>query len=207
MQGAVSVARMDLMNHEHGRLTRTLGAVRAVWLIGLILLLSSAFSHAETLYVSGYREIMLRTGPSVQHRIIAVLKTGNAVEAVGTEGDYHLVSLPDGRQGYVLNSFLTNEAPPRRQIEDLTAKVEAQAAELDQLRGEHLQVMAENDKLNKDNQSDKRLLRRLQQESTDIERDTRLAWFVAGAGVLLIGWLMGWTRVRLRRKARARSFS
>jgi SH3 domain protein len=198
---------MDLMNHEHGRLTRTLGAVRPVWLIGLILLLSSAFSHAETLYVSGYREIMLRTGPSVGHRIIAVLKTGNQVEAVGTEGDYHLVSLPDGRQGYVLNSFLTNEAPPRRQIEDLTAKVEAQAAELDQLRGEHLQVMAENDKLNKDNQSDRRQLRRLQQESTDLQRDMRLAWFVAGAGVLLIGWLLGWTRVRLRRRARARSFT
>ena len=196
-----------LMNQEHDRLRRTRSAVRPVWLIGLILLLSSAFSHAETLYVSGYREIMLRTGPSVQHRIIAVLKTGNAVEAVGTEGDYHLVSLPDGRQGYVLNSFLTNEAPPRRQIEDLTAKVEAQAAELDQLRGEHLQVMAENDKLNKDNQSDRRQLRRLQQESTDLQRDMRLAWFVAGAGVLLIGWLLGWTRLRLRRKARARSFT
>ena len=196
-----------LMNHEHRRLTRTLGAVRTVWLISLMLLLSGAFSYAETLYVSGYREIMLRTGPSVEHRIIAVLKTGNQVEAVGTEGDYHLVSLPDGRQGYVLDSFLTNEAPPRRQIEDLTAKVEAQAAELEQLRGEHLQLLATNDKVTKDNLSDKRLLRRLQQESTDIERDTRLAWFVAGAGVLLIGWLMGWTRVRLRRKARARSFT
>ena len=196
-----------LMNQEHDRLRRTRSVVRPVWLIGLILLLSGAFSYAETLYVSGYREIMLRTGPSVGHRIIAVLKTGNDVEAVGTEGDYHLVSLPDGRQGYVLKSFLTNEAPPQRQIEELTAKVEAQAAELDQLRGEHLQVMAENDKLNKDNQSDRRQLRRLQQESTDIERDTRLAWFVAGAGVLLIGWLMGWTRVRLRRKARARSFT
>ena len=196
-----------LMNQEHDRLRRTRSVVRTVWLISLMLLLSGAFSYAETLYVSGYREIMLRTGPSVGHRIIAVLKTGNGVEAIGTEGDYHLVSLPDGRQGYVLNSFLTNEAPPQRQIEDLTAKVEAQAAELEQLRGEHLQVMAENDKLNKDNQSDRRQLRRLQQESTDIERDKRLAWFIAGAGVLLIGWLMGWTRVRLRRKARARSFT
>ena len=195
------------MNQEHDRLRRTRSVVRTVWLISLMLLLSGAFSHAETLYVSGYREIMLRTGPSVEHRIIAVLKTGNQVEAVGTEGDYHLVSVPDGRQGYVLNSFLTNEAPPRRQIEDLTAKVEAQAAELDQLRGEHLQVMAENDKLNKDNQSDRRQLRRLQQESTDLQRDMRLAWFVAGAGVLLIGWLLGWTRVRLRRRARARSFT
>lgn len=195
------------MNHEHDRLRRTLGAVRRVWLIGLMMLLSGAFAHAETVYVSGYREIMLRTGPSVEHRIIAVLKTGNEMNAVGEEGEYNLVSLPDGRQGYVLKSFLTDEAPPQRQIELLTAKVESQATELEQLRGENVQLMANNDTLNKDNLSDRRVLRRLQQESTDLQRDMRLWWFVAGAGVLLIGWLMGWTRVRLRKKARARSFT
>lgn len=178
-----------------------------MWIILLTMFLSGAFSHAETFYVSGHRELMLRTGPSVEHRIIAVLRTGNEMEVLGQEGDYNLVSLPDGRQGYVLKSFLTNEPPPERQIEDLTAKVEAQAAELEQLRGENLQLMAANDKLTKDNQSDKRHLRRLQQESTDLQRDMRLLWFVAGAGVLLIGWLMGWTRVRLRRRARSRSFT
>ncbi len=196
-----------LMNHEHDRLGRIRSPVRAVWLIGLMVLLSGASSHAQTLYVSGYREIMLRTGPSVEHRIIAVLGTGNELELIQEENDYNLVSLPDGRQGYVLKSFLTNETPPQRQIEELTARLEAQATELEQLRGEHAQLMAANDKLNTDYQSDKRLLRRLQQESTDLQRDMRLWWFVAGAGVLLTGWLMGWTRIRLRRRARSRSFS
>ncbi len=195
-----------LTNHEHDRLGRTRSPVRAVWLIGLMVLLSGASSHAQTLYVSGYREIMLRTGPSVEHRIIAVLTTGNELEVIREDNDYNLVSLPDGRQGYVLKSFLTNEAPPRRQIAELTAKLEAQATELEHLRGEHARLMAANDKLHTDYQSDKRLLRRLQQESTDLKRDMRLWWFVAGAGVLLTGWLMGWTRVRLRRRARSRGF-
>ena len=190
-----------LMNQQHDR------RIRSAWLIGLVALLTGAFSHAETLYVSGYREIMLRTGPSVEHRIIAVLKTGNEMAAVGTEGEYSLVSLPDGRQGYVLKSLLTSEAPPLRRIEELTAKVRAQTAELEQLRDDNLQLMADNETLSKDNMSANRLLRQLQEESTDIQRDMRLWWFVAGAGVLLIGWLMGWTRVRLRRKARARSFT
>ena len=195
------------MNQEHQGFERIHGAVRTGWLIVLIGLLSGSFSHAQTVYVSGYREIMLRSGPSVGHRIIAALRTGNEMQIVGAEGDYNLVSLPDGRQGYVLKSFLTEEAPPLRQVEELTTKVEAQAAELEQLRGENLQLLAQNEKLNNNNQSDKRLLRRLQQESTDLQRDMRLWWFVAGAGVLLIGWLLGWTRVRLRRRARSRSFT
>ena len=195
------------MGREHRRPRPTRDATRSAWIIGLLTLLCGGFSHAETFYVSGHRELMLRTGPSVEHRIIAVLKTGNEMEVLGQEGDYSQVSLPDGRQGYVLKSFLTNEPPPQRRIEDLTAKAEAQATELEQLRAENLRLMAANDKLAKDNLNDKRHLQRLQQESTDLQRDMRLLWFVAGAGVLLIGWLMGWTRVRLRRKARARSFT
>ena len=195
------------MNGERQEPWRTGRALRPVWIIGLMMVLFGGFSHAETFYVSGHRELMLRTGPSVEHRIIAVLRTGDGMEVLGQEGDYNQVSLADGRQGYVLKSFLTNEPPPQRRIEDLTTEVEAQAAELEQLRSENLRLAAANDKLNKDNRSDKRQLQRLQQESTDLQRDMRLSWFMAGAGVLLIGWLMGWTRVRLRRRARSRSFS
>ncbi len=195
------------MNHPRNRLNRIRGALRPAWLLGLVMLLSGPLSHAQTVYVSGHREIMLRSGPSVAHRIIAALQTGNEMEVEGEEGEYSLVSLPDGRRGYVLKNFLTTEAPPQRRVEELTAKVEAQAAELEQLRGENLQLAADNDKLSKETVNDKRLLRRLRQESSNLQRDMRLWWFVAGAGVLLIGWLMGWTRVRLRRKARARSFT
>lgn len=192
-----------VMEQQHHRFWRTGSA----WFTALAVLLSWAAAHAETLYVSGYREVMLRTGPSVEHRIIAVLKTGNPVEVVGTEGDYNLVSLPDGRQGYVPRNFLTGETPPQRRLAELTARVEAQGAELERLRSQNRQLAADHDKLGKDHASDKRLLQRLQQESSEVERDERLSWFLAGAGVLLIGWVMGWTRLRLRRKTRARSFT
>ncbi len=178
-----------------------------IWLLGLIVLSYAPLCHAERVYVSGYREIMLRSGPSVEHRILAVLKTGNELEAVSEEGEYSLVVLPDGRQGYALKSFLTEEAPPLRQIEELTAKVEAQAAELVELRGRNTELVTDNEALAKKSSNDKRLLRRLQQESSDLQRDIRLRWFLAGAGVLLAGWIMGWTRLRLRRRARTRSFT
>ncbi len=192
---------------SHGRAGSSRSLIRPVWILVLMMLSSGVLCHAQRLYVSGHREIMLRSGPSVEHRILAVLQTGNHMEVVSEEGDYNLVVLPDGRQGYVLKSFLTDEAPPQRQVDELTAKVEAQAGELELLRNRNAELMADNDSLTKNNQSDKRVLRRLQQESSDLQRDIRLRWFVAGAGVLLTGWLLGWTRVRLRRRARSRSFT
>ncbi len=180
---------------------------RPAWILCLMMLSSAALSHAERVYVSGYREVLLRSGPSVEHRILAVLKTGNEMDVVSEDGDYNLVVLPDGRQGHVLKSFLTTEAPPLRRIEELTAKVEAQAAELAELRGRNTELQTDNETLAKTSSNDKRLLHRLQQESSDLQRDIRLRWFLAGAGVLLAGWVMGWTRLRLRRRARNRSFT
>ncbi len=195
------------VNGDHREPGRIRGLARAGWLMSLGMFLSAGLAHPETVYVSGYREVMVRTGPTVRHRIIAVLKTGNPMQTLGQEGDYDQVSLPDGRQGYVLRSFLTREPPLQRQVEELNAKVETQATELEQLRGENQRLMATHDKLTEDHLSDRQRLRQLQQESNTIQRDMRLWWFVTGAGVLFIGWLMGWTRVRLWRKARFRSFT
>lgn len=175
--------------------------------MGLALLSWGVPGHAETVYVSGYREVLLRSGPSVEHRILAVLKTGNRMDAQREEGNYRLVTLPDGRQGYVLKNFLTAEAPPLRRVEQLTAKVESQEAELGRLRNENSQLKADNERLANDNLGHKRQLQQFRQDNANRQQDMRLWWFVAGAGVLLTGWLMGWTRVRLRRKARVRSFT
>ena len=184
------------------------GIIRLIWILCLAMLSSATLCHAERLYVSGgYREIMLRSGPSVEHRILGTLKTGDRMEATSKEGAFSLVMLPDGRQGYVLTSFLTPEAPPQRQIEELAARVREQSVELEQLRRENAKLITEHEKLSKGNSSNKRQLHRLQQESSDLRRDMRLRWFGAGAGVLLTGWLMGWTRVRLRRRAHNRSFT
>ncbi len=186
---------------------RAPATVRCLWLAALWTFALTGLCHAQSAYVSGYREVMLRTGPSVGHRILAVLKTGNEMRILGEEGEYNRVSLPDGRQGYVLKNFLTNEAPPERRLEELSERVEVQAAELERLRDENRNLTERNDKLANDHEGDRRLLQRLQREAANFERDERLWWFISGAGVLLIGWLLGMTRVRLRRKARTRSFT
>ncbi len=162
-------------------------------------------AHAQELYVSGYRELMLRTGPSRDNKIIAVLKTGNAVKMVRSAGDdYYLVALPDGRQGDVLKGYVTEEPPAAYRAQVLAERFAQQKGELGRLR-------EENERLQKAQSETQRVaaeqgtqLRNVTVERDRLRDDSFVSNFLAGAGVLLIGWLLGWTRLRLRRRLQRR---
>ena len=106
--------------------------------------------YAVTLYVSGYREIMLRAGPSGQHKILSVLKTGDEMRRLGVQGDYYRVSLPDGKRGYVLKTFVAKEAPPHLSLKKLEERVRSQTEQLEVLRRENAQLKETSGKFEKD---------------------------------------------------------
>lgn len=174
-------------------------------LLALVLLFPAA-GQAQNLYVSGYRELLLRSGPSQSNKIVAVLKTGDAVTLIReTEGDYSLVALPDGRQGYVVKGYLTEEIPTARQAQLLEDQIAEQNRELARLREENTLLQAAQDEIQRDEAEYTDQIQTLTLERNQLRRDASVSSFLAGAGVLLIGWLLGWTRLRLRRKSQRRS--
>ena len=174
-------------------------------LLALVLLFPAA-GQAQDLYVSGYRELLLRSGPSQSNKIVAVLKTGDAVTLIReTEGDYSLVALPDGRQGYVVKGYLTEEIPTARQAQLLEDQIAEQNRELARLREENTLLQAAQDEIQRDEAEYTDQIQTLTLERNQLRRDASVSSFLAGAGVLLIGWLLGWTRLRLRRKSQRRS--
>ena len=172
--------------------------------VGVSFLCVPVFCHAQNLYVSGYRELMLRTGPSRENKIIAVLKTGKAVELIAAGEDYYLVALPDGRQGYVLKDYVTEQAPAEYRVQILEKKVSQQAQELEHLREDNARLQSVYEETQHSAIDKDTLLQRVTAERDQLRGDTSVSTFLAGAGVLLIGWLLGWTRLRLRRKVRRR---
>ena len=163
------------------------------------------FCQAQDLYVSGYREVMVRTGPSLDNKIIAVLKTGNAVKLIReAEEDYYLVTLPDGREGYILKGYVTEQTPPAHQVQLLEDRVAKQDQELTRLREENTLLQAAREEIQRDEAEHTAQLQALTLERNQLQRDASVSSFLAGAGVLLIGWLLGWTRLRLRRKSQGR---
>src|SRR5262245_12184951 len=106
-----------------------------MWLIiatlcGLILF--PAVGLGKSLYVKDTSEALLRTGPSVGNRILAILKPGQEVSLVKDEGDYYVVATPNGTQGYVLKYLMTEQSAKGVQPQQPEQKAQPKSQELEQ---------------------------------------------------------------------------
>ncbi len=201
-------------------------------LAALLLLAGSALAQ-QTFYVTDELHVTVRSGPSVDNKVIAVVKSGDAVQVLNRNDEgWALVHLPDGKEGWIIERYLQETMPaalhiktlnPQNQsllsqVEQLTKERDAlrddlgkskkRVAELEQayaqLKKESADVLglkAEYQQLRKDYtaQSDKN-----EQLATEVESlrfGNNLKWFLAGAGVLFLGWLIGLVMGRRKRRS------
>lgn len=177
-------------------------------LLLIAVLLFPSVGHAQearTLYVGERRAVRVRSGPSTNHEILTNLKTGDAVELVRQVNDtYALVELPGGEQGYIASRYFTTDEPAAHRVRQLEAEFAAQTRELTRLREEMAQLQSARETGQHTSASYESRLAEMTAERDRLKRDASTAHFLAGAGVLLLGWLLGWTRLRLRRKTNDR---
>lgn len=91
-------------------------------------LLVSSIALAETAYVSDELEIMVRSGKSPGHRIIATLKSGKKVNIVERDqaAGYSKIKLSENREGWVLSRLLQKTPSAKSRL----SKSEAELASL-----------------------------------------------------------------------------
>ena len=75
---------------------------------GMFLAFISTNVNAKTMYVSEIIEITLRTGPGIDHKVIAMVPSGVELTVLESGGEWTRGRLPNEKEGYVLNRFLTN---------------------------------------------------------------------------------------------------
>lgn len=165
--------------------------------LGLLLALLPGRSAAQELYVSDYREVPVWLSASPDSEVFATLKTGDAVQRIHQEGEYYLAVLPNGRRGYVLRRDVTQDAPAAVRLQRLEAEVEQQREEIAQLRQKNNELTTATTTQTDREARLKTELEQLKSERSETEHRRNLSWFLAGAGVLLTGWLIGW-RFKLR---------
>jgi len=209
-----------------------------IMFIGICVMCSSAAGFAETRYVTDLLKLPLRTGPSTEYKILALVVSGQKLEVVEPGENWSMVRLDNGKEGYVLNRYLVAQPTSAVRLEQLQSKYTA-------LRQQATALIEENNRFKEENQTFKssldsnekaltkldtdykelkasaaeflNLKKKYQEVSTQLAEKTKKAsaldkelrglemnqyikWFLAGSGVLLVGFIIGFSAKRGRRR-------
>ena len=97
--------------------------LRVIVIIALGLCLTGQVSQAEKAYVTDSFEITLRSGPSVQNKIISLIRSNQPLEILESQENWSHVRLLEREQGdtegWVLSRYLVTRLPWKIQAESL----------------------------------------------------------------------------------------
>jgi SH3 domain protein len=168
----------------------------------LTVLLAGTATAAEIKFVRPDLDIPVRRGRGSQYKIIKFVKDGNQVELFEENGNWAKVRLQNGTEGWMLKRYLSDEKPSVEQVREL--------------RKENEQLKIGNEKLTRDIKRIKELYQanseeleklqtsaeeklalglsecnKIKDEYNASQEFNKIMWFLSGAGVLLVGWLIG----------------
>jgi len=106
------------------------------------MLLSIAYAQ-DIAYISDSFKITLRAGPGVEYKILAFLRSGEAVEIISSNGDWTKVKPlnPKYKEGWVLSRFIMKRKPYKFVTNDLNkenAKLKEAFSQLKHLLSEKI---------------------------------------------------------------------
>ena len=212
--------------------------MRFIIFIGVCMILFCSTVQAETMYVTDDIKITFRTGPGIDHKILAMIKPGQEVEVLQPDDEWTQVQLPNGIEGWVLTRFLTYNKPCRLELEVLKKKYETLSAQSAFLLKENRVYKEESKRLRTELSGSKKMLiaisesydtlkkesadflelkskyevtssqltdqtkkaEKLEEELSKLVSHRSIMWFLSGAGVLVLGMLIGYYAKRRRRK-------
>jgi SH3 domain protein len=209
-------------------------------LSGLVLLLClfSASVYGETMYVSDMLKLTLRTGPSIENKIIAVIESGQMMEVIQYGDEWSQVRLPSGKEGWVLSRYLTTDETNNIKLERLETMHNNLTIQAAELLEENNRLKTENTRLSTEFKAGQKELvktkddyealkaesaefltlkanynraasqlaeqtaraKQLEEQLSSLEMNTYIKWFLAGSGVLIVGFLIGFSTKRQRRR-------
>jgi SH3 domain protein len=204
----------------------------------LILCLFATTIQAETMYISDNLKITLRSGPSTENKILAVLESGQIVDVVKKGDEWSQVKMPNGKEGWALSRYLSPEPTDGLRLERLEGKHKNLMAQAASLIEENNRLQAENKEFKAQFETTQQQLQKtstefktlkseaseyialktnyehvasqlaeqtekaqkLEEQVTRMEMNYAIKWFLAGSAVLIVGFLIGFSTKRQRRR-------
>ncbi|MCI5148440.1 MAG: TIGR04211 family SH3 domain-containing protein [Candidatus Electrothrix sp. MAN1_4] len=169
----------------------------------LTALITGPAMAADIKFVRPDIDIPVRRGKGEQYKIIKFVKDGNQLVLLQESGNWaHVRLTSSGTEGWMLKRYLSDEKPPIEQVRELRAEneqlktvnekltrdlkriKELQKASSEEL--EQLQISAEEKFA-----SSLRECNRIKDEYKASQEVNKVMWFLSGAGVFFVGWLIG----------------
>ena len=211
--------------------------LKALGGVGICLLISAVALAQTNHYINDSMTVTMRTGPATDRKIIALLGVGQALEVLKSENDWTLVRLPNGKEGWVLSRFITDQTPNEIQLNALRKAFNELQTKAASLMEENKTLIAENKKLGADLKSNETKVKYLDKSYETLKKDSKhfldlqakyketasklteqtqkaqkyedeltkllwnknIKWFLSGAGVLVLGFIIGFSTKRQRR--------
>ncbi|NVM57390.1 MAG: TIGR04211 family SH3 domain-containing protein [Desulfobacterales bacterium] len=195
-------------------------------------------ARSEMMYVTDVIEVMVRTAPNLEHKIIAMPTSGTKVEVLEVLDEWARVRLPNEKEGWMLSRYLASGPPSKEVITKLerenhdlrlrakalserNARLKKERKELetalskrtqtaqalkkayDTLKGgskDFLALKASYEKASEELATKNKQVRELEKEVEDLRQSQTLQWFLAGASVILVGFIIGYASRRSKRR-------
>lgn len=119
------------------------------WIIAGMIAIAGVcpLARAETAYIGDIIKVALRSGPGNENRSVATTESGQAVEVLKSVGEWSLVRLGNGAEGYLLTRLLTANPPARHRFEQLQEKNRTLSTQAAALTEENNRLKAEIERL------------------------------------------------------------
>jgi len=145
---------------------------RWYWFSALVLAcVPWAAAWAGNLYVSDTAlEAVLRNGPRTGNQVVSMVPAGTPVNLVSEEDKWAEVTLEDGRTGWMLKKYLSEEPPWRIAAEKLAAENKALQTQMAQMKRGKQDLSDETGRLKKDLETTQRELQSLRHEYETLKK-------------------------------------
>ena len=147
---------------------------KITWLFSVTLILVSWLTivdaSAATLYVSDTTlKANVRTGTTIENRIIAMVTPGTVVTLVAEEDGWAEVALDDGRTGWILRRYLSERPPWRVTAEKLARESQELRARLGRFELDNRTLVQKNKTFEKEMSERQRELESVRKEYEDLK--------------------------------------
>jgi len=208
-------------------------------LVNICIIYAAIPVQAKSMYVTDVLKVTLRTGPSIENKIIKMIESGQKVEVVEPGQEWSLVRIFDGQEGWILNRYLIPNETDKLKLERLISEHSSLKTKFRTAFEENSKLKTENKRLSSALAATEKALTLVRNDyeslkassaefltlksnfkktSTKLSEQTKradeleetvekltfsnyISWFLAGSGVLFVGFILGFSTKRQRRQS------